>query len=149
MALFRCLKSKEVINTNTGADIGSSTTTVYTLGNTPLVAGSLSGTIYKGATAVQTFEVDVLGAFTFHDISSPATKAVAGSLHLGLGTITLTWNNAPSTNHAIVSYTGLPVYKYVTMRNFRVNCPKINFLCSTLSNAYVAAIAVCSEKLYT
>lgn len=149
MALFRCLKSKEVINAHTGADLGSSTTTVYTLSNTPIVAGSLSGTIYKGATAVQTFTVDVFGDFTFSDVGSPTTKATAGSLHLGLGTITLTWNSAPGTNSAIVTYTGLPVYQYVTMRNFRVNCPKINFLCNTRSNAYVAAVAVCAQRLYT
>lgn len=148
MAVFRCLKSKETVNYTTGADLGSSTTTTYTLPNTPLVAGSLSGTIYAGATPIQVFTVDVFGAFMFSNIGTPTTRATAGAANLGTGVITLTWNSAPGTNFAIVSYVGLPVYKNLTKRLFYAKCPKVNTLCSGISNGFVAAVAVCNTKLY-
>jgi hypothetical protein len=43
---------------------------------------------------------------------------------------------------------GSKVYTCTTWRYFRVNCPKINFQCSSLSGAYVAAVTVCNQKLY-
>ena len=42
----------------------------------------------------------------------------------------------------------LPIYTCAKWRKFRVSCPKINSLCSTLSEAYVAAITVCNQHLY-
>ena len=35
-----------------------------------------------------------------------------------------------------------------TWRMFKVNCSKINSLCSNLSQAYVPAITVCNQHLY-
>lgn len=35
-----------------------------------------------------------------------------------------------------------------TWRKFRVQCPKLNQQCSTLSEAYVAAITVCNQRLF-
>lgn len=43
---------------------------------------------------------------------------------------------------------GAPVYACNTWRYFRVNCPKINQQCSSISGGYVAAITVCTQKLY-
>jgi hypothetical protein len=43
---------------------------------------------------------------------------------------------------------GSKVYTCSTWRFFRVNCPKINFQCSSLSGAYVAAVTVCNQKLF-
>jgi hypothetical protein len=43
MATFKCLKSKETINQNSGADLGATTSTTYTLPNTPIIAGTLTG----------------------------------------------------------------------------------------------------------
>src|SRR5258708_4923602 len=147
MALFRCLKSKDTTNYITGVDLGTSTTTKYTLVNTPIVAGSLSGTIHVGIIPVQTFSVSVLGVFTFASIGSPSAIATAGSLNLGTGVITLTWNIAPGTNSAITSYTGLPVFKFVTSKIFGVSCPKVNTLCNIYSKAYVSAVTVCDQSL--
>jgi hypothetical protein len=42
---------------------------------------------------------------------------------------------------------GEPVYACATWRLFRVNCPKVNRLCSNLSSAYVAAITCCNQNL--
>ena len=43
---------------------------------------------------------------------------------------------------------GDPVYACTTWRYFKVNCPKVNFQCSSISGAYVAAITVCRQALY-
>ena len=42
---------------------------------------------------------------------------------------------------------GDPVYTCVTWRSFRAQCPKVNQLCSNQSEAFVAAITVCNQKL--
>jgi hypothetical protein len=41
-----------------------------------------------------------------------------------------------------------PIYTCAKWRKFRVNCPKVNFQCSNLSEAWVAAITVCNQKLF-
>jgi len=41
-----------------------------------------------------------------------------------------------------------PIYTCATWRKFRVSCPKLNQLCSTRSEAWVAAITVCNQRLY-
>jgi len=43
---------------------------------------------------------------------------------------------------------GSEVTTTVTMRLFFANCPKINQLCSSKSNGYVAAITVCNQRLF-
>ena len=40
------------------------------------------------------------------------------------------------------------IYTCSTMRYFKVKCPKLNQLCSSLSGAWVAAITVCNQKLF-
>lgn len=150
MGLFRCLVSKNTTNYITGTDLGTSVTTVWTLINTPIVAGSVAGTIVREGTAIQTFDIDVTGAFSFAPIGTPSIYTTAGVINLGLGTITLTWNEEPGANYAITTYTGLPVYQYVTMQQFGVSCPPpVNILCNTSSTGYVAASVVCDQNLYT
>jgi hypothetical protein len=41
------------------------------------------------------------------------------------------------------------VCRKVTWRYFYVNCPRINFLCNPYSGAYVPAITVCRQQLWT
>lgn len=43
---------------------------------------------------------------------------------------------------------GDPIYTCATWRKFRVNCPKLNQLCSNLSEAWVAAVTVCNQRLF-
>lgn len=43
---------------------------------------------------------------------------------------------------------GDSIYTCATWRRFRVNCPKINFQCSSRSEAWVAAATVCRQRLY-
>lgn len=41
-----------------------------------------------------------------------------------------------------------PIYTCATWRKFKVNCPKTNFQCSNLSEAWVAAVTVCNQRLF-
>jgi hypothetical protein len=68
------------------------------------LAGTVTGTIYDGSTAVQTFIVSSGGSFTFTDIGAPSVKVTAGSLNNNTGELALTWNSAPGANHAVISY---------------------------------------------
>lgn len=41
-----------------------------------------------------------------------------------------------------------PIYTCATWRRFKANCPKTNQLCSAQSEAYVAAVTVCNQRLF-
>lgn len=62
--------------------------------------------------------------------------------------------NADDTpNVKFYCYKGLddddnPEYTCATWRKFKVNCPKINKQCSSISEAYVPAITVCRQQLF-
>lgn len=43
---------------------------------------------------------------------------------------------------------GDPIYTCATWRKFRVQCPKLNSVCSTQSEAWVPAITVCNQRLF-
>lgn len=43
---------------------------------------------------------------------------------------------------------GDPTYRCATWRKFRVQCPKLTGQCSNKSEAYVAAITVCNQRLF-
>jgi hypothetical protein len=77
------------------------------LEHTPVLAGTITGTVYDGSTAIQTFVVSTAGTFSFTDIGSPSPKAVAGgsSIDLTTGEFTLAWTgSAPGPNHCTISY---------------------------------------------
>lgn len=94
-----------VQNERSSIDAGADTTSVFSpLEHTPILAGTVTGTIYKGATAVQTFSVSSGGAFSFTPIGNPTDFVQAGSVDVTSGEITLTWNNAPGTNNIVLSY---------------------------------------------
>lgn len=97
--------SQFVNNESTSTDAGADTSSVFSpLEHTPILAGTITGTVYDGSTAVQTFVVSSNGTFTFTSIGSPANVATAGSIDLTTGEFTLTWDNAPGPNHCTISY---------------------------------------------
>jgi hypothetical protein len=91
----------EATSVDDGADVSA---TYAPLEHTPILAGTVTGTVYDGSTAVQTFVVSSAGAFTFSDVGAPAIKATAGALNNNTGELTLTWNNAPGANHVVINY---------------------------------------------
>jgi len=97
--------SQFVENETTATDAGGDTAAAYgNLEHTPVLAGTLIGTIYDGSTAVQTFSVNSSGTFTFTDIGSPTNKATAGAVVLASGALSLTWNNDPGASNVVASY---------------------------------------------
>jgi len=94
-----------VQNEATSVDDGADVTATYApLEHTPILPGTVTGTVYDASVAVQTFVVSSAGAFTFSDIGTPVNKATSGALNVNTGELTLTWNNAPGANHAVMNY---------------------------------------------
>jgi hypothetical protein len=96
--------SHQIIDDETQSDAGGDTTSNFTLEYTPILAGTLSGTIKDGTVAIQTFTVSAAGTFTFSDIGSPSPKCSGGSINLTSGAMTLTWSSDPGANSVVVDY---------------------------------------------
>ncbi len=94
-----------VQNETSSTDAGADATSVFDpFEHTPVLAGTITGTIYDGATAIQTFSVSESNTFTFSDIGTPSPKCTAGTMNLTTGELTLTWGSAPGDNHVVMSY---------------------------------------------
>jgi hypothetical protein len=96
--------SHQIVDDETQTDAGGDTTSNFTLEYTPILAGTLTGTIKDGTTAIQTFTVSSSGTFTFTDIGSPSPKANAGTINLTTGAMTLTYTSDPGANSVVVDY---------------------------------------------
>ncbi len=94
-----------VQNETTSTDDGADVTSVFSpLEHTPVLAGTVTGTAFVGATAVGTFVIDESGTATITDIGTPANTVDAISLNNTTGEMTFTWSGAPGANSAVVSY---------------------------------------------
>jgi hypothetical protein len=76
--------------------------------HSPIVKGTLNGTIFRGSNIVNTFTVDKKDRFILTDIKtggiSPAFKVNCGSINLDTGEVSLTWNRDPSNYKIIINY---------------------------------------------
>lgn len=71
----------------------------------PVLKGTVTGTLYVGSTAIQTFLVQSDGAFHVSDIGTPPIKSVEGSsFDHEQGLLKIQWNAVAPENHAVVSY---------------------------------------------
>ena len=92
---------------STSAGVDASSMTVYApLEHTPILPGTVTGTIYDGSSAIQTFVVSEDNSFGFSNLVAPpaAARANAGHLDVTTGEITLTWTTDPGANHVILNY---------------------------------------------
>jgi hypothetical protein len=96
--------SHQLVENETQENAGGGTSVVHSLEHTPILAGTMTGTIYDGTVAVQNFVVDQNGSFTFTDIGTPNPKVTSGSVDLTLGEVSLTWGADPGANKVVVSY---------------------------------------------
>lgn len=98
--------SQFVQNETTSTDPGSIVTAVYApLEHTPVLPGTVTGTVYDGGVAIQTYTVSAGGAFTFNAlVGGLTTYATSGTLNVNTGEITVTWNTAPGPNNLVTSY---------------------------------------------
>jgi hypothetical protein len=76
------------------------------LEHTPILSGTVTGTIYDGAAAVYTFVIDENGVSTVTAIGAPAVTITGDQVALDVttGEMTITWDADPGANNAIVSY---------------------------------------------
>lgn len=103
--------SQFIQNETSSTNAGGSNNLVATyapLEHTPVLAGTVTGTVYDGTTAIQTFVVSSAGTFAFTDIGSPTIKAISAgsSIDLVTGEVTLQWNAGgdPGDNHMVLNY---------------------------------------------
>jgi len=99
--------SQFVQNETSSTDIGGDTTSVFApLEHTPIIAGTVTGTVYDGSTVVQTFSVTEAGVFQFTDIGTPSPKAQnsGSSLNVTTGELILAWTSDPGANHVVMNY---------------------------------------------
>jgi len=96
----------ETSSTDAGGTASGHVSVFAPLEHTPVLAGTMTGTLFRGATAVQTFVVASDGTYTFTDIGAPTIQAVSGTLDVNTGEMTLTWDTDgdPTANHVVVSY---------------------------------------------
>jgi hypothetical protein len=85
-------------------DAGGDTTSNFTLERGPILAGTITGTIYDGATAVYTFNFSAGGTFNKTEIGSPSPAVSTGTIDLTSGALTLTWDSDPGANSVVMSY---------------------------------------------
>lgn len=75
------------------------------LEHTPVIAGTVTGTLYDGSRAVQSFVIDQNGNDTLTTIDdTDGCLATNMTLDTDTGEIVVTWDNNPGANHAVVSY---------------------------------------------
>lgn len=106
--------SQVVSQETTSSDAGVNTTAVFApLEKTPILPGTVTGTIYVGGTAIQTFIVPQSGTFSFSTVGAPAVKAKTGVLDVTTGDLSLNFvltadNTTPTapgdTVYCIVNY---------------------------------------------
>jgi hypothetical protein len=96
----------ETSSTDPGGAASGHVSVFAPLEHAPVLAGTMTGTVFRSSTAVQTFVVAANGTFTFTDIGSPTIKVSSGALDLTNAEVSLTWNAGgnPTSNHIVVSY---------------------------------------------
>ena len=96
----------ETSSTDPGGAAAGHVSVFTPLEHAPVLAGTMTGTVFDGATAVQTFVVDSAGTFTFTAVGAPVIAGAGGTLDLNTGEVTLTWNAGgdPGANHIVTSY---------------------------------------------
>lgn len=76
------------------------------LEHTPILPGSLIGTVYRGSCAIQTFKVDHQGVFSFEDLGQQDVKCIpqGSSINWTTGELLMKWSGQVGSNHMVMSY---------------------------------------------
>lgn len=102
--------TSEFVQNETGStDGGTTSSSVFSpLEHTPVIAGSMTGTLYKDGDPIQTFTVSEAGSFVFSDlgtISGGKGQTSGSSIDVTTGVVTIGWTTAPSAeNYAVFNY---------------------------------------------
>jgi len=94
-----------VQNESTNTDIGDDTVSEYApLEHTPILPGTVTGTIYDGAVASYTFSIGENGNAILTAVGAPAVAVNDVTLNVTTGQLVVNWAAAPGENHVAVSY---------------------------------------------
>lgn len=96
--------SHQFVSSESQANAGGGTVLQYQLERSPILAGTVTGSIYDGGTLIYTFVIAQNGTFTATAVGSPSPTVSAGSLNLVTGVLTLTWSADPGANNVVVNY---------------------------------------------
>lgn len=97
--------SHQFVQNETQTGAGGNVVQKYALQKTPILPGTMVGTVYQGTTAVQTFTLPSSGTtLQFTSIGAPATVASSGVIDLTTGVVTLVWSGDPGSNKIVASY---------------------------------------------
>lgn len=96
--------TSQFIQNETQSNAGGGTSLTYSLEKTPVLSGTFLGTVYDGATAIQTFSTNASGTITFVNIGSPSPSVSSATLNATSGIATFTWSGDPGANSIITSY---------------------------------------------
>lgn len=83
----------------------SGNVTSATLEHVPVIAGTVTGTVYDGTTVVNTFVVPATGSsLSLTTVGSPSAYVTAGSLDVSNGNLSLTWSGSSGGSKVVISY---------------------------------------------
>jgi len=96
--------SSQFVQNESHTDAGVTTNFTFVAEHTPMLSGTMTGTIFDGGVAIQTFNFDTSGNFNATDIGTPTDKATNGSIDNSTGLITFTMNNALGASSVVLNY---------------------------------------------
>lgn len=96
----------QYVSQESQTNAGGAANLQYQLEHTPVLPGTVTGSIYDGGTLVYNFVVSSAGAFTLTAVGTPSVTITAGNCSLNhvTGVMTLAWASDPGTNNVVVNY---------------------------------------------
>lgn len=94
----------QFVSNETQNNAGGGTVLQYQVERTPVLAGTITGSVFDGGVLIQTFVVAQNGTFTFTDVGTPSPKVSSGAINLVTGVMSLTWSADPGANSVVVNY---------------------------------------------
>jgi len=83
----------------------SANVTSATLEHIPVIAGTVTGTVYVGTQVVNTFVVPAAGStLSLTTVGAPSAYVTAGTLAVADGTLSLTWSGSSGGSKVVISY---------------------------------------------
>lgn len=76
----------------------------FKLAHLPVLAGSVTATVYRKDEAIQTLQINSEGVYEFNSLKNSNVKAVSGKFSPNNGAIEISWNEPPGENYLLVSY---------------------------------------------
>lgn len=94
-----------VANEQLATHMGAGTTSHFSIEHAPMIHATMTGTVYLGNEAIQTFVARDQGyGIELRDIGDPKCKVISGAVDDETGIITCNWNEVPGSHRLVVAY---------------------------------------------